>query len=289
MSKTFTLMLVHAHPDDECSSTGGLILKSAREGHRVILITCTNGEMGEMKHLDADLDPDSETDQNRLGEIRLEELERAARILRVSQVHTLGYRDSGMDGWEGNGHPKAFKNAEEEEVVGKLVGYMRRYRPDVVVTYNEQGGYGHPDHVMANKVTTEAVESAADPARFPESGREAWSVRKFYHTAWSRSKMLRAWRWMKLFGQKTPLDDPDFREDKYGTPDELITTRVNIRWQLRRKWRALTAHQSQINGNFFWWFVRLTGRWLYNEETFVRARSEMQVRGEERSVFEGLS
>lgn len=288
MSKTFTLMLVHAHPDDECSSTGGLILKSAREGHRVILITCTNGEMGKMEHLGVNLDPDSEADQNRLGEIRVEELERAARILGVSEVHALGYRDSGMDGWEGNGHPEAFKNADEEEVVGRIVGYIRRYRPDVVVTYNEQGGYGHPDHVMANKVTTEAIEAAADPARFPEDGGEAWRVPKFYHTAWSRSKMLRAWRWMKLFGQKTPLDDPDFREDKYGTPDELITTRVNIRRYLRRKWRALTAHKSQINGNFFWWFVRMTGRWLYNEETFVRAQAQVETRKGERSVFEGL-
>ena len=289
MSKTFTLLIVHAHPDDECSSTGGLILKSAREGHRVILITCTNGEMGEMKHLDMNLDPDSEADRQRLGEIRREELTRAAQILNVSQVHTLGYRDSGMDGWEGNGHPEAFKNADEEEVVGKIVGYIRRYRPDVVVTYNEQGGYGHPDHVMANKVTTEAIEAAADPDRFPESGREVWRVPKFYHTAWARSNMLRAWRWMRFFGQKTPLDDPDFREDKYGTPDELITTRVNIRRYLRRKWRALISHKSQINGNFFWWFVRMTGRWLYYEESFVCARSQKEVRGDERSVFEGLS
>ncbi len=289
MSKTFTLLLVHAHPDDECSSTGGLILRSAREGHRVVLVTCTNGEMGKMEHLDGNLDPDSEADQSRLGEIRLEELALAARILRISEVHTLGYRDSGMDGWEGNGHPEAFRNADEEEVVGKLVDHIRRCRPDVVVTYNEQGGYGHPDHLKANKVTTEAIEAAADPARFPGSGEEAWRVLKFYHTAWSRSKMLRAWRWMKLFGQKTPLDDPDFREDKYGTPDELITTRVNIRRYLRRKWRALTAHRSQINGNFFWWFVRMTGRWLYNEETFVCAQSQVAVREGERSVFEGLS
>ncbi len=289
MSRTFTLLLVHAHPDDECSSTGGLILRCAREGHRVVLITCTNGEMGKMEHLGENLDPDSEADQNRLGEIRLEELAHAARILGISEVHTLGYRDSGMDGWEGNEHPEAFTNANEEEAVGRLVSHIRRYRPDVVITYNEQGGYGHPDHVMANKVTTEAIEAAADASRFSEYGTEVWRVPKFYHTAWSRSKMLRAWRWMKLFGQKTPLDDPDFREDRYGTPDEFITTRVNIRRYLRRKWRALTAHQSQINGNFFWWFVRMTGRWLYNEESFVCAQSQVEVRNGERSVFEGLS
>ena len=289
MPKTFTLMLVHAHPDDECSSTGGLILKSAGAGHRVVLITCTNGEMGKMEHLDVKLDPDSEADQNRLGEIRIEELKRAARILQVSAVHTLGYRDSGMDGWAGNGHPAAFRNADPEEAVGRIVGHIRRYRPDVVVTYNEQGGYGHPDHVMAHKVTTEAIGSAADPARFPENGGAAWRVPKLYYTAWSRSRMLRTWRWMKCFGQKTPLDDPDFREDRYGTPDELITTRVDIRRYLRRKWQALAAHRSQIDGNFFWWFIRMTGRWLYNEESFVCAEAQVETRAGERSVFEGLS
>ncbi len=285
MSKTFTLLLVHAHPDDECSGTGGLILKSTSEGHRVILITCTNGEMGEVRHLDFRLDPDSPKDRDRLGEIRMGELARAARILGISRVHPLGYRDSGMDGWEGNQHPEAFINARRDAVVERLVGYIRRYRPDVVVTYNEKGGYGHPDHVMANRVTTEAIE-AAGSARFPKG--EAWRVTKFYHTAWARSKMLRAWRWMRFLGQKTPLDDPDFDEDKFGTPDALITTRVNIRRHLRGKWRALTAHQSQITGNFFWWFIRMTSRWLYNEESFVCVCSHVKVGENETSVFDGL-
>ncbi len=286
MSKTFTLLLVHAHPDDECSGTGGLIAKSARAGHRVVLITCTNGEMGETKHLG--LDAKVEADRERLGAARCEELAQAARILGVAHLHPLGYRDSGMEGWEGNGDPRAFMNAEEGEVVGKLVAHLRRYRPEVVITYNEGGGYGHPDHVMANKATTKALEAAADPAFYPEAG-EAWRTPKFYHTAWARSRMMRTWRWMRFFGRKTPLDDPDFREDKYGTPDEVITTRVNVGKHLRRKWRALNAHKSQITGNFFWWFIRLTGRWLYEEETFVRVRSDVETPEEERSVFDGLS
>ncbi len=288
MSRTSTLLLVHAHPDDECSGTGGLILKSAREGRRVVLLTCTNGEMGEMKRLGANLDPASPTDQDVLGRIRRKELARAARILKISRVHPLGYRDSGMDGWESNRHPEAFVNADREEAVGKIAGHIRRYRPDVVITYNEKGGYGHPDHVMANRVATEALEAAAAPERFPGDGLDVWRVRKFYHAAWSRSKMLRAWRWMRLLGQKTPLDNPDFDEEKFGTPDELITTRVDVRRHLRRKWRALTAHESQINGNFFWWFTRMTGRWLYGEESFVRVRPPMAPGESETSVFDGL-
>ncbi len=101
--------------------------------------------------------------------------------------------------------------------------------------------------------------------------------------------MLRAWRWMRFLGQKTPLDEPDFDEEKVGTPDAAITTRVDIRRHLRRKWRALTAHRSQITGNFFWWFIRLTSRWLFDEESFVCVRSQVRVREKECSVFDGLS
>ena len=207
--------------------------------------------MGEMKHLDMNLDPDSEADRQRLGEIRREELTRAAQILNVSQVHTLGYRDSGMDGWDGNGHPEAFKNADEEEVVGKIVGYIRRYRPDVVVTYNEQGGYGHPDHVMTNKVTTEAIEAAADPDRFPESGREAWRVPKLYHTAWARSNMLRALALDEAIRTKNTarLIRTSGRTNT-GRRMSLITTRVNISRYLRRKWRALTSHKEPNQREF---------------------------------------
>lgn len=288
MSRVSTLLLVHAHPDDECSGTGGLILKSAREGRRVVLVTCTNGEMGDTKNMGVYLSPDSELTRRVLGRIRRWELARAARILRISRVHALGYRDSGMEGWKSNRHPEAFINADKEEVVRRLAGYIRRYRPEVVVTYNERGGYGHPDHVMANRTATEALEAAADPARFSDGGREAWRVPKFYHAAWSRSKMLRAWRWMKRLGQKTPLDDPDFDQERFGTPDEDITTRVNVSRHLRRKWRALTAHESQINGNFFWWFTRMTGRWLYGEESFVRVHPPPAPGESETSVFDGL-
>lgn len=287
--RRFTVMLVHAHPDDECSSTGGLLCRCAREGHTSILVICTNGEWGEMNDKRLCLRPrENPEDRRRLGEIRLEELKRAAGILGVTHHFPLGYRDSGMDGWESNGAPEAFTNADPEEAAGKIVRLIREHRPDVLITYDEKGGYGHPDHVMAHRVAIASAEAAEKPDRFPGAGAGPWRIRKIYHTAWPRSRMLRAWRWMRLLGRKTPLDDPDFREDKYGTPDEMITTRVDVRPYLRRKWRALFTHKTQLGGNFFWWFFRLTGRFIFNEETFVCIRSDVPIKGVETSIFEGL-
>jgi len=287
--RPFTLLLVHAHPDDESSSTGGLIARCARAGHRTVLVTCTNGEWGEVKDSRLGLRPrERPEDRRRLGEVRLAELERAARILGVTHLHPLGYPDSGMAGWESTRETSTFANADLDEVAGKIVRLIREYRPDVLITYDEKGSYGHPDHVMAHRAAVVAVEAAEDPARFPGAGPAPWRVRKVYYTAWSRQRLLRTWRWLRLLGQKTPLDDPDFRESRFGTPEEAITTRIDVRPCLRRKWRALAAHRSQIAGSFFWRFIRLTARWLLPEETFLCVRSDVPLRRGERCVFEGL-
>ncbi|MEK6712202.1 MAG: PIG-L family deacetylase [Nitrospinota bacterium] len=283
--KPFTLFLVHAHPDDECSSTGGLLLRSAAEGRRTVLLTCTNGEWGEVKDPRLGLRPrERPGDRRRLGEVRLEELRRAARILGVAHLHPLGYHDSGMAGWEGNRDPQAFVNAPLEEPAGRIAALIREHRPEVLITYDAKGGYGHPDHIMAHRAATAALAEAERPA----PGQEPWRVPKVYHTAFSRRRILRTWRLMRLLGQRTPLDDPDFREDRYGTAEEEITTRVDVRPYLSGKWRALRAHRSQIGGSFFWRFMRLTARWNFPEECFVRVRGGAPPGGVERSVFEGL-
>lgn len=281
----FTLFLVHAHPDDECSSTGGLLLRSAAEGRRTVLVTCTNGEWGEAKDPRLALRPrERPEDRRRLAEVRLEELRRAAGILGVAHLHPLGYRDSGMAGWESNGDPAAFANVPLEEAAGRIAALLREYRPEVLITYNEKGGYGHPDHIMAHRSAMAALEEAEKPA----AGQAPWRVPKVYHTAVSRRRLLRAWKLMRLLRQKTPLDDPGFREDKYGTPEEEITTRVDVRPCLTLKWKALKTHRSQIGGSVFWRFMRLTARWNFPEETFVRVRGGGPPGGAERSVFEGL-
>jgi LmbE family N-acetylglucosaminyl deacetylase len=287
-SGKFTFFLVHAHPDDECSGTGGLLARSAMEGHTSVLITCTNGDRGEVKGMPSLHPQESAEDRRRLAEIRQRELEEAARILGITHLHQLGYSDSGMDGWESNGRPEAFANADLTEAGEKIACFIRQYRPEVLVTYDEQGGYGHPDHLMAHRAAMAALEIAEDDTRLLESGLDPWRVRKIYHTAWARSQLLRTWRWMKRFGRKTPLDDPDFDESKYGTPDELITTKIDVNRVRRKKMRALFTHKSQMSGNFFWWFFRLAGRWVYNEESFICVRSDMPVDQVERSIFEGL-
>ena len=189
----------------------------------------------------------------------------------MTHLYPLGYHDSGMQGWETNTAPHAFAQANIERCY-QLVQIIRQHRPDVVVTYDEQGGYGHPDHIMAHRVTMAALAAAAD-ARFPEAG-APWQVRKVYYTAWARSDVLRALKMLHLLGQKTGLRDPDFDPHSIGCPDEFITTRIDIRPVLREKWRALFAHRSQMHQlDFFWWFVRLTGPWLYQYESFCCVRS----------------
>src|SRR3989441_6175312 len=169
-----TLLLVHAHPDDEAVSTGGVMMKAKAHGHRVVLITATRGEVGEIYNMD------EAASRPRLGKIRTEELKTASEILDVDRLEFLGYRDSGMVDTSDNKDPRSFHQAKLAEAAGKLAVFIREERPDVVVTYAEDGVYGHPDHIKAHDVTDAAldiVESEGSP------------VRKLYYTAIPRSMM----------------------------------------------------------------------------------------------------
>jgi LmbE family N-acetylglucosaminyl deacetylase len=288
-SGPFTLLTVHAHPDDEASGTGGVLRLAANHGHATVLVTCTNGELGDLKGPARGLNPRLNAgDRAQLARLRRQELAQAAALLGVSHLYMLGYHDSGMQGWETNDAPYAFAQANREEAVGRLVDIIRRHQPHVVVTYDANGGYGHPDHVMTHRITMAAVEAAADPQRFPPGG-EAWQVQKLYHTAWARSELLRVFKLLHRLGRETPLRDPKFDANQWGCPDELITTRVDIRPVMRQKWRALFAHRSQMgHGDFFWWFLRLAGRWLYPYESFCCVYSVRPVTPPETDVFAGL-
>jgi len=287
--QTYTLLAVHAHPDDEASGTGGLLRLAAERGHTTVLVTCTNGDLGDVKDPRLRLDPRQyPADRQRLAEVRHRELQQAAAILGVTHLYPLGYHDSGMQGWETNADPHAFAQARVEDVACRLVHIIRQHRPDVVVTYDEQGGYGHPDHIMTHRVTMAALAAAAEPTRFPEAG-APWQVPKVYYTAWARSEALRALKLLHVLGRKTPLRDPDFDPHSIGCPDELISTRIDIRPVLRTKWHALFAHRSQVHRwDFFWWFLRLAGPWVYRYESFCCVRSPSPLQGPESDVFAGL-
>src|SRR5438270_10581215 len=147
-----TLALVHAHPDDEAISTGGVMMKAKAHGHRVVLITATRGEAGEVYNMD------EAASRPRLGEIRAQELKNASEILGVDRQEFLGYRDSGMVDTADNKDPRSFHQANVEDAASKLAVYIREERPDVVVTYAEDGVYGHPAHIKANFVANAALD-----------------------------------------------------------------------------------------------------------------------------------
>ena len=175
---TRTLMTVHAHPDDETISTGGVMAKYARAGDRVICVTCTGGERGEIVVKDMD----TPENHDRLAEIRAEELRRALEILGPIEHHFLGYVDSGMMGTPENDDPQSFWQADLDEAAGRLVRLVRQERPEVIVGYNDFGGYGHPDHIRAAQVAKLAFERAGDPGWYPEqleaNGLTPWPPRE---------------------------------------------------------------------------------------------------------------
>jgi LmbE family N-acetylglucosaminyl deacetylase len=182
-------MLVHAHPDDELFGTGGTLRRYADESLETILVCATRGEEGEIH--DPDLDPVEA--KPRLGEIRTGELRCAAAALQISVVEFLGYRDSGMAGTPENANPDCFHQADLSEATSRLVRLVRRYRPQVMVSYNDFGGYGHPDHIKAHHVAREAFDRAADPAFDTSPDLAPWQPLKLYETAMLKD-LVRSWR-----------------------------------------------------------------------------------------------
>ena len=206
-----TLMAVHAHPDDECFGTGGVLARYGAEGIRTVLVTATGGEEGEIH----DPDLNEEEARPRLKEIREQELRRAVAVLGITELELLGYRDSGMAGTPANENPANFHNAPLDEATGRLVRLIRKYRPQVLATYNEDGGYGHPDHIKCHVVTTAAFDAAGDPARYPDAG-PAWTPLKLYATAWSRERWRDFFAILKERGIELPFgwNDDDARESE---------------------------------------------------------------------------
>jgi len=265
-----TLLLVHAHPDDEAISTGGVMMKAKADGHRVVLVTATRGEVGEIHNMD------EAASRPRLGEIRTEELKAAGKILGVDRQEFLGYRDSGMVGTADNDNPLSFHRAPLGEAAGKLAAIIREERPDVVITYGEDGVYGHPDHIKAHYVTNAAVDLIAG---------EGKPVRKLYYTAIPRTMME---EFMRRMPEEARQQNPDMRIA--GTPDELVTTRIDASAYVDRKRSAFAAHVTQNDPNS--WFATMADqiyRLAFGTEYFQLARGKAGSELPETDVFAGIS
>ncbi len=263
------LLLVHAHPDDESIGTGATMAKYAAEGAHVTLVTCTLGEEGEV--IPAELAHLSADGEDRLGPYRVGELAAACAALGVEDHRFLGgpgrWRDSGMMGAATNDHPRAFWRADLDEAAGELVKVIREVRPQVLVTYDANGFYGHPDHIQAHRVARRAVELAAKPD-FGDG--EPWQIAKFYHTALPRSVMRRTAEALHEAGTGFLLEDVE--DMPFGNRDDDVTTEIDARPWLGHKIAAMRAHVTQITVREPWFALSNNiGQEVLGVEHFVLA------------------
>jgi N-acetyl-1-D-myo-inositol-2-amino-2-deoxy-alpha-D-glucopyranoside deacetylase len=248
------MLLVHAHPDDETINNGATMARYVAEGASVNLLTCTLGEEGEI--LVPELEQLAADQADQLGGYRIGELRAAMAALGVTDFRFLGgagrYRDSGMMGTPANGHARAFWNADLDEAVAHAVSVVREVRPQVVVTYDENGGYGHPDHIQAHRVAMGAVEKAADPTYRPELG-EPWDVAKVYWSCVPRSVLQSGIEAMAEMGESFFEGVSSADDLPFGVSDDVVTAAVDGRKFADRKDAAMRAHPTQIkvDGPFF--------------------------------------
>ena len=237
---TKRLLGIFPHPDDEGTMSGAL-LTYGQAGVETGLVCITHGEVGEIA------DPALATPET-LGVVREGEMRAAAEALGVGNLWILGYRDSGMAGTSDNQNPHALVQANPAEVVGRLVAIIREFRPQVLVTFDETGGYGHPDHIAAYKHATSAFYAAADAVQYPELG-AAHLVSKLYYSSIPRSALRKMGTWMQNqdLGSQAWLMKLD--PEQLGLPDEQIDVRLDVRALQDAKDKSWAMHRTQMNPN----------------------------------------
>ncbi len=275
MADNLTLMAVHAHPDDEASSTGGVLARYGAEGVRTVVVTCTNGEFGDSP---GGIKPgDDGHDEAEVAEIRLAELRESSKHLGVTDLELLGYHDSGMVEWDYKSRPDAFCKVPLADVAAQIGGLIERYRPQVVVTYDPDGGYQHPDHVHASRAAIAAAERSGIAA-------------KLYLTAMPISKWRELWSALRDAGADVPDAGsiPPETQQQMEEAERRITTTIDIRPVLARKHAALMAHGSQISESWFSKIPPELGERVFGEESFIRAMDTTGAPVPENDLFAGL-
>jgi LmbE family N-acetylglucosaminyl deacetylase len=273
MAEPLTLMAVHAHPDDEASG-GGILAAYADQGVRTIVVTCTNGEFGDAP---GGIKPGQNGhNEEEVARQRLAELEKSARILRVSDLETLGYHDSGMPDWEYKNRPDAFWNIPVEEVADRIGALITKYRPHVLVTYDDQGAYQHPDHVHASLAAQAAAKATGIPA-------------KVYLSTMRSSSWRKIWEALRAAGEDVPQwEEDEERSRRALESEERITTTIDIRPVLDRKREALFAHGSQINDSWFSKIPQDVAEGAFGYEYFIRVADSTGAPLPEDDLFAGL-
>ncbi|HEY0496293.1 MAG TPA: mycothiol conjugate amidase Mca [Kutzneria sp.] len=287
MAEKLRLMAVHAHPDDESSKGAATMARYVAEGHDVMVVTCTGGERGSI------LNPAMDRPEvlENMAEIRREEMAAAAKILGIRQ-RWLGYVDSGLP--EGDPKPPlpegCFALVPLEESTGTLVKVVREFRPHVIVTYDENGGYPHPDHIRCHEVSVAAFDAAADPDLYPEAGAPWQTLKLYYSHGFSKAKMTAFHEGLLARGLESPYEewlanwDPNRKDNM-----ERVTTRVECADYFEQGHEALRAHATQIDPTSRWFAVPLQmQREVWPTEEYELVRSLVDTTLPEDDLFAGV-
>jgi len=286
VTEQMRLMAVHAHPDDESSKGAATMAKYVAQGVQVLVATCTGGERGSVLNPQMDR-PEVLAD---ISNIRRAEMSKAREILGVDQAW-LGFVDSGLP--EGDPLPPlpegCFGLQDPEEAAKPLIKLIREFRPHVMTTYDENGGYPHPDHIMCHKISVVAFDAAGDPEKYPELGEPWQPLKLYYNSGWTRARMLALHEGMIAAGLESPYtewlekwEDRDDRGDK-------ITTRVECGEYFATRDDALRAHATQVDPDGFWFRIPLElQQKVWPTEDFELARSMVDSPVPESDLFAGI-
>ena len=279
------LLACFAHPDDEAFPVGGVLARNVAEGRRVRLVTTTLGEEGDIRQEGA-------ATKETLGEVRRIELSCAVRALRLESHALLEYRDSGMAGWEANDHPRAYIKAPEDEVVERFVREIREFRPQVVLTFEPGGLYGHPDHIAVSKHATKAFDLASNPTAFPDqlkNGLETYTPQRLFYSARPKGFRLEWATKLREVGIDFPMPSPEQLE--HGNPPEEIHLELDVSDHLETKMACIICHRTQVAPDWPYHRVpREVAAWVLGREFYIRARPDVaSTETVPPDFFEGIS
>lgn len=282
-NQQLSILAAYAHPDDE-QGVSGLLARYTRQGVVTTLVCATRGEVGEIA-------PGVDATPETLGQVRENEMRCAAAKIGVQNLYLLDYRDSGMVGTPENNDKRNLHQANVIEVAGELVQLIRKHKPQVIVTFDPYGGYGHPDHIKIHQASLIAFFVAGDARAYPDqltNGLEPWTPLKLYYNAFTKNRFDAYERWM----EENKFEVQDWMRDflKRALPDELVSARIDVSEFIELKWESLQCHASQLNPKSPFAKIPINIRKEATRfETFMCAESRLgRIPGIEDDLFAGI-